>query len=861
MKFSSTLVLTLLRRAFLPLSIFFFTAWSNAALQAQTCTYTIQMFDSFGDGWNGGILTVVSNGVTTTHTLLTGSTGTSTFQVTNGGQIVISWVPGAFAFEPSFNLVNPDGLVLFSIGNPIPTGQVYSGVGFCPNCPAPNPNLTVINQITDSTAYVNWFTVGAADSYFVEYGPQGFPLGAGLVIQTTSSNATLTGLNPGVGYDVYIASYCGVDSVSVYIGPFSFQTNYTPPVTTGVTCVYTLNLFDSFGDGWNGAQLTVSHNGSSTNFTMTSGSSATYTFTALSNLPINFSYSPGIFEFEVSYQIIDPNGVVIFEDGSPPQIGNVFSTIACPSCPGPFDAWMSDVNATNARVSWLPSPDADGNYVIEYGPMGFTLGTGTELNVVGSLSTANLTGLAENSWYNVYIKLDCGTEFSKPVGPLMFKTLWLKDIGVSGIVTPDPANQCNLSADETVTVLLTNFGQAPQTLFEFYFAVNGQVAPIPVPQDGLFTGVIGNDSTQFIQFETTWDFSEPGIYIIEAWTVLEGDSNPANDTFRIQIQTAFPKPIQEDFEDNMVQAGWTHDGFVYAPFSHNNETYVLADNLYSGDQGFTLTTNRVGPVYAGDSLYFEYRYVNWSAGTTATTLGPNDKLEVQISADCEETYETVLTINSTNHITSTDMAEKVILLDDYDGEAINIRFVGTWGSGDYWLDLDNINVTGCPGTLALLGAVKGSLEGGSTGSITVNPNLGTAPYTYLWNTGATTATAEDLPSGVYEVTVTDANGCSDSKVFEVGIFVSTDEVAGVEVISLYPNPTSGRAFLDVILTEAMEVQVRVFNMNGQIISDSGSFFQKDLRQELDLSDQPPGMYILQLVANGTPHHAKLMVTR
>ncbi|TNF30273.1 MAG: hypothetical protein EP314_01730, partial [Bacteroidetes bacterium] len=45
------------------------------------------------------------------------------------------------------------------------------------------------------------------------------------------------------------------------------------------------------------------------------------------------------------------------------------------------------------------------------------------------------------------------------------------------------------------------------------------------------------------------------------------------------------------------------------------------------------------------------------------------------------------------------------------------------------------------------------------GTVGVIVNGGTAPYTYLWNTGATTASISNVPAGVYSVTVTDANGC------------------------------------------------------------------------------------------------------
>ena len=52
--------------------------------------------------------------------------------------------------------------------------------------------------------------------------------------------------------------------------------------------------------------------------------------------------------------------------------------------------------------------------------------------------------------------------------------------------------------------------------------------------------------------------------------------------------------------------------------------------------------------------------------------------------------------------------------------------------------------------------------GEATGSAHLNVSGGTAPYTYLWNNGATTTDLTNLSTGTYEVTVTDANGCTAS---------------------------------------------------------------------------------------------------
>jgi hypothetical protein len=54
--------------------------------------------------------------------------------------------------------------------------------------------------------------------------------------------------------------------------------------------------------------------------------------------------------------------------------------------------------------------------------------------------------------------------------------------------------------------------------------------------------------------------------------------------------------------------------------------------------------------------------------------------------------------------------------------------------------------------------------GGNNGSATVTATGGTTEYTYLWDDALaqTTATATNLIAGIYHVTVTDANGCTDT---------------------------------------------------------------------------------------------------
>lgn len=106
------------------------------------CDYTLELTDTFGDGWNGATLDVTSNGVPVAgspfgNSFTTGVSEVNTITLTDGETISFNQTNGGFPGEEGFIITDPFGNVIFdaSSGN-VGSGEVFSFTAYCtaPTC-------------------------------------------------------------------------------------------------------------------------------------------------------------------------------------------------------------------------------------------------------------------------------------------------------------------------------------------------------------------------------------------------------------------------------------------------------------------------------------------------------------------------------------------------------------------------------------------------------------------------------------------------------------------------------------------------------------------------------------------------------
>ncbi|MBK6836031.1 MAG: T9SS type A sorting domain-containing protein [Bacteroidetes bacterium] len=100
--------------------------------------------------------------------------------------------------------------------------------------------------------------------------------------------------------------------------------------STSPCCSYTLNMNDTWGDGWNGAILVVSVNGLTVGTYSATGTGSSVSIPVCDNDNIQLTYTAGVFEEENSYTLLNTSGGTVFTNGPNPTVGVAYTgTTSC----------------------------------------------------------------------------------------------------------------------------------------------------------------------------------------------------------------------------------------------------------------------------------------------------------------------------------------------------------------------------------------------------------------------------------------------------------------------------------------------------------------------------------------------------
>lgn len=206
---------------------------------------------------------------------------------------------------------------------------------------------------------------------------------------------------------------------------------------TSSQCTHSITLSDSYGDGWNGTELSVYQNNTlvgvlGAGFTASAGNPPGDTLVSSMDLCDSAaayivlstgSTGAPYWSEEIGFTIEAPYGTVVasYSNGINPSQGDTLAVIyilcTAPSCLPPTALSAYSTGSSTADILWTTGGAA--NWEVEYGNSGFTLGAGTRLST--SNDTVSMTGLTTNWAYDFYVRDSCGAnDLSQWAGPYRF---------------------------------------------------------------------------------------------------------------------------------------------------------------------------------------------------------------------------------------------------------------------------------------------------------------------------------------------------------------------------------------------------------------------------------------------------------
>jgi gliding motility-associated-like protein len=308
---------------------------------------------------------------------------------------------------------------------------------------------------------------------------------------------------------------------------------------------------------------------------------------------------------------------------------------------------------------------------------------------------------------------------------------------------------------------------------------------------------------------------------------------------------------------------------TYGVSCTNTASYTINDNPNTPNITSTITQSTCDQTNGSINVTVSggvtpYTYL-WSNGTTTEdlsgVLAGSYQLTVTGANGCTKTTDLTITNNNPNINVNATVVNNTTCLNGNGSINVTVTPANTytynWSNGATTEDLSNLP----PGTYSITVTQVGTCTQTAdftindnpilpninqnivastcdlaNGAITLTVNGGVSPYTYLWSNGATTSGLTLLLAGSYQVTVTGANGCTQTADLNLGNNNPPINITATTTANTICNPSAGNGSINVSVSPANPAYTYIWS-NGATTQD--------------LSNLPTGTYSITVSAGGT----------
>lgn len=581
------------------------------------CNFTIEMADSYGDGWNNGSVNIYQAGIQVGSATLVSpsSNGSATIEVCSSAAVEVRFTAGNYPGEMSFTVRDGGGNAVYTAAQGSMSGSNDGNIlatvaNPCPAC-VPPTNVYVDNIIADG-GIIHWTAQDGQSAWIVRIDSTDY--------YVTDTFYTIYGLDARTQYTICVATDCSGDTSNFTC--ISFTTD-----CANGSCDIVIAAQDSYGDGWNGGTLNFYQNGDLAGSYSMPGQNVynttiydTATINVCSNIPVHFSWTTGSYESEVSYVIYDGGGAELYNSSNSGVNHSDSVDNACPSCLTPTNLMVSGIDSNELSFTWTVIDS-----VMEY-LVSFNGGT-WQANTTGFY---NATGLNPNTAYTFSVKARCDTYDTSNARTITVKTAcgqmvlpYIESFEADPVgtvpscwmvVTPGyngyPAVDENAHTGENSLTFNTNGGSS--------MIASGA---IPLPCDSIYVSFWANVSNSYVG-------------TLEAGVMTD----PLYDTTFIPLLTIPAVGGYTRYEFNTSSLSNYYGSTFYLAFRHTNTSsyyYANVDDINIRlDEGCMYPTNLVATPSANDmtltwvnsssTANFVIQYHNAGTSTWDTTINTTD---------------------------------------------------------------------------------------------------------------------------------------------------------------------------------------------------------------------------------------------